>query len=373
MFGKKIIYFDNSATTNTKPAEVQKQCLMALKNLSANPGRSGHSLSILCAEKVFEAREKLAAYTGGDKVVFTSNCTEALNLAILSYKQPGGHIVLTENEHNSTLRPTKWMCDNYDMTYSVARCDSSGIVNADEIENLIKPNTCLVVCNAISNVNGDEADIENIAKVCKNKNIPLLVDGAQSIGHKKVDYFSLGVNMLAVAPHKGLYAMQGVGALVVDEGAHLRPLKFGGTGTSSLDLLQPADIPEGFECGTLPSANIFSVSAGIDFVEQNQSRIESTLKELTRIAISGLVDLGYDVYTKRENGVVAFNHKMHDSSIVSDYLNTNNICTRGGLHCAPIKHMALGTTKKGAVRVSFSVFNTQNEVEEFLQVMKKLK
>jgi len=373
-----MIYFDNSASSYTKPKCVQKAVLNALNFFTANPGRSGHKASIKTALEVEKVRSMVARHVGTteENIVFTLNCTDALNLAILGSFRTGGHVVCTENEHNSVLRPLNHLCElDNTFSYSVAgQTGKVGIIWAD-IEKEICENTYMVIANHISNVNGDMADITTIGQKLKERNILFLVDGAQGGGHFKYDMKKQNINFLSLAPHKGFYSPQGVGALCLNGDTNLSPIRFGGTGTNSLELVQPQESPERFESGTLNTPAILGFGEGINFVEENFSLIQEKLEDLTTYLHYELSQLPIDIYTKTENtsGVFAFNIPGIDSVDVANYLDEHfDICVRSGFHCAPLKHKSLGTLDGGAVRVSFSYFNTYQEVEKLVFAIKTL-
>lgn len=369
-----MIYFDNSASTLLKPKNVQRAVLSALTTFSANPGRSGHIEALKSAMEVEKVREKLKKYTNADEVIFTGGCTHALNLAILGFCREG-HIVCSENEHNSVLRPLEHLKENYNVTYSVAKqANKKGITWLD-IEKEVKNDTKLVVCNHISNVNGDVAEIEDIGHHLKEKGIAFLVDGAQGGGHFRYDMKKMGIDMLVFSPHKGFYSPQGVGVLLKSDKINLSPILFGGTGTNSLELHQPNFSPEKYESGTICAPAILGFGAGIDFVEENFVNIKEKMEDLTTYLHYEFSKLPIEIYTSTENanGVFAFNIPNMNSNEVATYLNDKyEICVRGGYHCAPFKHKALGTIEQGAVRVSFSIANTFQEVERLNLAIKHL-
>ncbi len=369
-----MIYFDNSASTLMKPKNVQRAVLSALTTFSANPGRSGHREALKTANEVEKVREKVAKNTNADEVIFTSGCTHALNLAILGFCE-SGHIVCTENEHNSVLRPLQHLKENKNVDFSIAFQSQKNGICWQDIEKELRPDTKLVVCNHISNVNGDLADIEKIGKNLRERKIAFLVDGAQSGGHFHYDMKKMCIDMLALAPHKGFYSLQGVGVLLKDENIALNPILFGGTGTNSLDLHQPDVSPDRFESGTIATPAIIGFGAGLDFVEENFDTIKEKLEDLTTYLHYELSKLPIKIYTSTENttGVFAFNVADLNSADVATYLNDKfEICVRGGYHCAPKKHLALKTLDQGAVRVSFSVVNTFQEVEKLIYAIKHL-
>ena len=369
-----MIYFDNSASTLLKPKNVQRAILSALTTFSANPGRSGHIEALKSAMEVEKVREKLKKYTNADEVIFTGGCTHALNLAILGFCHEG-HIVCTENEHNSVLRPLEHLKENYNVTYSVAKQANKKGITWQDIEKEIKNDTKLVICNHISNVNGDVAEIEDIGHHLKEKGIAFLVDGAQSGGHFRYDMKKMEIDMLIFSPHKGFYSPQGVGVLLKSNKINLSPILFGGTGTNSLELHQPNFSPEKYESGTICTPAILGFGAGIDFVEENFVNIKEKMEDLTTYLHYEFSKLPIEIYTSTENanGVFAFNIPNMNSNEVATYLNDKyEICVRGGYHCAPFKHKALGTIEQGAVRVSFSIANTFQEVERLNLAIKHL-
>lgn len=371
-----MIYLDNSASTWIKPKEVIKAINEALTKYTANPGRSGHQASVKTAMQVQEVREKLAKHfnaPSSENVVFTNNCSEALNLAILGMAKPNGHIICTENEHNSVLRPLNHLKNKGIIDFSVARQSKKTGICVDDIAKCLQHNTYMVICNHISNVNGDKAEIQEIGEFCKEQGLIFLVDCAQSGGHEIIDMQKNNIDMLSIAGHKGFYAPQAIGALLLSGRVLPEPIKFGGTGTNSLDLNQPKEIPDRYETGTLSTPSIIALGAGIDFVENHFEEIRNRLDDLTTYLNYELSKLPVDVYTQPENshGVLAFNIPDVHSNDFTNYLDEKwGICVRGGYHCAPEKHKALGTLEQGAIRVSFSYFNTYNEVSRLVLAIK---
>lgn len=373
-----MIYLDNSATTNVKPKSVYRAVYNALTKLSANPGRSGHTLSTMLAQKVYETREALCSFLNCDNaehIVFTENCTDALNLAILGTFREKGHIICSCNDHNAISRPL-FELTKKGLEISIAK--PKGIyLTKDDILPLIKPNTYMVAINHCSNVNGDTADIRSIGELCAEKCIQFLVDGAQSAGHLSLDMAKNHIDMLALAPHKGLYAPQGVGVLAFTNRAKISPIRYGGTGTESESTYQPITPPECYESGTLPSPSILGLKKGLEFVEKNQKEINDRIEDLSTYILYELSKINsVKVYTNIENaktGVIGFNIKDYDSAHVGEILSEKfGIAVRGGLHCAPLKHQQLKTTKQGIVRASLSYFNNFTECEKFIKAIKTL-
>lgn len=373
-----MIYLDNSSTTFVKPKEVLRYITLASTRWTANPGRSGHNESIQTAIEVEKTRAKLAEMfnlKSETNVIFTSSCTMALNLAIMGSVKHGGHIVCTENDHNSVLRPLEALKMRGEIEYTVARQSTPGTLTCEDIENCLRDNTYLVICNHISNVNGDTAEINKIGKLCKEKGLLFLVDAAQSGGHEKIDMQADNIDFLTLAPHKGFYSLQGLGVLLVKTPDRLSPIFFGGTGTNSLELIQPDSLPEKFEVGTLPTPAILALSGGLDFVKENYSAIREHLDDLTTFLHYELSSLPVEIYTATENakGVFAFNIAGLHSTDVSTYLNDKwGICVRGGYHCAAKKHESLGLLDRGAVRASLSYFTSFSDVQKLIIAIKAL-
>lgn len=375
-----MIYLDNSASTYIKPKEVTKAVLDGLTNYSANPGRSGHKASMKTAEKVFEVRKLLCDYLNADKpehIIFTQNCTESLNLGILGTYVKGGHVICSCNDHNSLSRPIFELEKQGLIEVSIVTPKKMHHLTAEDVEPLIKENTYLIAINHISNVNGDYADIDSIGELCAKKCILFMVDCAQSCGHIKIDMKKSHIDMLTIAPHKALYSPQGIGVFAFSLKANVKPIKFGGTGTESINIYQPTEYPETLESGTLATPNILGLGAGLQFVINNFNNICSKIDDLATFILFELSKIENVItYTHSSNvkfGVIGFNIKDVDSSEVSQILSDEyGICVRGGLHCAGLKHKALNTVNQGVVRISLSYFNNFTECEHLIKAIKKI-
>ena len=375
-----MIYFDNSASTIFKPREVVCAVANALRYISANPGRSGHAAAMRGAALISSARRKCAEFfglNGDDGVIFTDNCTGALNLAILGTARRG-HIVTTALEHNSVLRPLYALKSRGEVSFTVVNPCDTGAVTAGAIERAIRPDTYLVVVNHVSNVTGAIAPVTEIGRVCRRRNVLFLTDGAQSGGYVDVDMDEMNIDMLTIAPHKGLHAPQGVGVLLVGNRAKavLHPVRYGGTGTSSDELSQPADFPDGFETGTLPTPAIAGLCAAIGRCERDKRKDREIVNELSLRLRRGLKRIdGVEILSPENalSGITAFNTGDYDSGEVADILSSEyDICVRAGLHCAPLAHRYLGTLGRGAVRVSLGYDNTLREVDFFLRAVAEI-
>ena len=368
-----MIYFDNAASGGRKPDQVLNALSSSVK-VCANPGRSGHKLSIACATVVQDCRNALNMFFDGygfDRVVFTKNCTEALNIALLGVLKKGDHVVTTCMEHNSVLRPLEHLRKTGVITYDVCPLDENGNISPSDIQKLLKPNTAMVTITAASNVNGAIPAIAKIKQILP-KNVLLLCDGAQGCGHLDIKLQGAGIDLLCVAGHKGMLGIQGSGALLFSERVNPAPLLFGGSGSMSLSLDMPDFYPDGLEAGTLSFPAILSLLEGTRYLTLHLAQTQSRLLMLTAYFLKGLIASGkYTVYSiSNPCGIVAFKHKTLQSEYLADVLSTRyGIAVRGGLHCAPLMHEALGTLDGGLVRASFSHFNSEREIDKLLAAL----
>lgn len=369
-----MIYFDNSSTTYFKPKEVIQGVAATLKNLSINASRASHSLAIKAANALNSTREKAAEFfeAASERTIFTYGCTDSLNLAIFGSVIRGGHAITTAFEHNSVLRPLYLLYTSGIIDLTIVFPNNSGVISKNDIISKIKPNTYLIVMNSVSNVTGAQLPIEAVGRHLKNTNILFLVDGAQSAGYKKYDYSLF--DMYAVAPHKGLHAPQGIGILTLSKKARLKPFRYGGTGTLSSSLLQPNELPEALESGTLPLPNIIGLNCALNYTKRNFDVNAKKINTLGQYLLDRLRKLDYVVlYTNDgSSGIIAFNLPNKDSAQVCDELNKHGFCVRGGLHCAPLVHKYYGTTKTGMVRVSLGVDNTFSEIDLLINTLEQI-
>lgn len=370
-----MIYFDNAATSGTKPQSVIDAVEAALKNYSANPGRSGHQASVKAAEAVYRVREKVADFfnsSGAQNVIFTLNCTHSINCVLKGVLNKGDHIIVSSLEHNAVIRPlTKLKCN-----YTVAAVSNiNDDITVENFKRSIKPNTKLVFCTGASNVTGKILPIEKIGKLCREKGILFGVDAAQTAGVLEIDMKKMNIDFLCVAPHKGLYAPMGIGILICER--HIpNTIMEGGTGTNSLQTIQPLELPERLESGTINLPAVLGIGAGIDFVKRTTvSKLYSHEMELIQSIYNGLIKnqniLLYTPYPEPYSfvPVLSFNFKGNSSDEIADYLSDHDIAVRAGYHCAPSAHKQLGTLELGTVRVAVSGFNNKNEVLKFLKVI----
>ena len=374
------IYFDNAATSHPKPPSVIKAVERALTETNANPGRSGHRAAIEAARSVLSCREKLARLLGAAdpmNVVHCFNCTDALNLAIKGSLRVGDHVIATQLEHNSVLRPLNTLAKRKRISLTLVSPRPDGFVDPDDIRHAITPCTALIVCTHASNVTGAIQPVAAIGQVARSAGVRYLIDGAQALGGMPVDVRALGCDLYAFPGHKSLLGPQGTGGLYIADGLRLNPLREGGTGTDSHSLLQPDTLPERYESGTVNLPGIAGLAAGCDYIAPRLSQIMMHERELTQALFDGLAAMdGVTLYSPAQEagraGIVCFNVGDMSSAQVADTLSRRDIAVRGGLHCAPGAHRFLGTLNRGAVRASVGHENTFEEIEAFVQAVKEM-
>lgn len=369
-----MIYLDNAATSLIKPDSVKKAVVFAMEQYSANPGRSGHELSLRTGNKIFETRENIKDFFAAKNyhVIFTKNCTEALNLAIFGTVKAGEHVITTCYEHNSILRPLK-LLESIGVETTILDVDIQNLPAV--LESKIRDNTTLIITTFVSNVTGDVVDVKSISQICKKHKIKYLIDGAQACGHLPINMEEIGADMMAFSGHKGLLSITGVGGLLVKDFKNLLPLVYGGTGVDSENLLQSTGSVEGFEAGTIPTIPILSLNAGILFLKKNFSKINKIERNLCDFLYKNLKKIkNLTLLSKQESAnVFSFVIKDLDSSYVANVLNEKfGICVRAGLHCAPLVHKKFKTLDGGAVRVSVDFNNTIQELEYLIFALKSI-
>lgn len=374
-----MIYFDNAATTLHKPQEVIDAVIKAMTSMG-NAGRGNTSASMEASHIIFDTRENLAKLFNikdSSRIAFTCNSTEALNIAIKGTLTTGDHVITTMLEHNSVLRPLYEM-ENIGVELSIVQADKLGNISYDEIKSLIKNNTKSIVCTHGSNLTGNLVDIEKIGKICKEHNLLFIVDASQTAGVFPVDVEKMNIDILCFTGHKSLLGPQGTGGIFVKEGIDVTPLKSGGTGILTYSKTQPLIMPTHLEAGTLNGHGIAGLNAGIEFInkigmtkirkkEENLMwRFYNKVKELPHIKIYG------DFSKKERCPIVTLNIDNYDSGDIAEELLNYGVATRAGGHCAPLMHEALGTIEQGAVRFSFGYFNTEEEVDEVIKIIKNI-
>ena len=375
-----MIYLDNAATTRTKPPAVARAVLEALSSYG-NCGRGGHEGALSAARTIYETREKLAALLGcprADHVCFTQNSTQALNIAISGLLGPGDHIISTDLEHNSVLRPLYRLRDA-GAAVDFVPADRRGRLDYGGFERLLRPETKAVVCTHASNLTGDAVDIQRVGNFAGEHGLLFILDASQTAGVLPINMEAMGVSALCFTGHKSLLGPQGTGGLCLREGLEVRPFAVGGTGVQSYSETQPAEYPTRLEAGTLNGHGLAGLNAALDFLnETGVEAVHAREDALARRFYREVRDLpGVTVYGDFDAPVrapiVTLNIGTLDSAQVSDELAERfGIATRPGAHCAPRLHRALGTEDQGAVRFSWSYFNTEEETDQAAEAVRVL-
>ena len=375
-----MIYFDNAATTLQKPEGVEEAVIRALRS-AGNAGRGAHEPTLAASRLLYHTREKLAKLFGvsdPSRIAFTGNATEALNMAIQGIFRPGDHVITSVCEHNSVLRPLYLMGER-GVALSFIDVDDKGRLRYDLMEQLVRKETKALVLTHASNLTGNVTDLERAAAFAKKHGLLLVVDGAQSAGILPVSAEAMGIDVFCFTGHKGLMGPQGTGGIYVREGLEIAPLKVGGSGIHSFDQEHPALMPTALEAGTLNVHGIAGLGASVDDILQTGT--DTILKKemaLARRFICGIQDLPEihiygDLEAEIRTGIVSLNIGAEDSAQISDILwEDYEICVRAGAHCAPLMHKALGTVEQGAVRFSFSYYNTIEEIDIAIQALREL-
>lgn len=375
-----MIYLDNAATTLHKPQQVIDAVVHAMQSMG-NCARGTHEEALDAARTVYDARVRLASLFGCprvDHVAFTANSTEALNIAINGLIDPGDHVISTDLEHNSVLRPLYRLEAEHGAELSFVPADRLGNVDYADFERLMKPNTRAVVCTNASNLTGTVLDIERIAKTAHSHGALVIVDASQTAGCWPIDMKKMGIDVLCFTGHKGLMGPQGTGGICVKEGIEIRPFKVGGSGVQSYSRTHPAEYPTRLEAGTLNGHGIAGLGAAAKFIsETGVENIHARERSLMLRFYEGVKNIeGVTVYgdfTKDKTAIVALNIRDYESGEVSYELSQGyGIATRPGAHCAPRMHKALGTAEVGAVRFSFSFYNTEEEIDEAVRAVAEL-
>ena len=375
-----MIYLDNAATTLHKPQQVIDAVVHAMQSMG-NCARGTHEEALDAARTVYDARVRLASLFGCprvDHVAFTANSTEALNIAINGLIDPGDHVISTDLEHNSVLRPLYRLEAERGAELSFVPADKLGNVDYADFERLMKPNTRAVVCTNASNLTGTVLDIERIAKTAHSHGALVIVDASQTAGCWPIDMKKMGIDVLCFTGHKGLMGPQGTGGICVKEGIEIRPFKVGGSGVQSYSRTHPAEYPTRLEAGTLNGHGIAGLGAAAKFIsETGVENIHAKERSLMLRFYEGVKNIeGVTVYgdfTKDKTAIVALNIRDYESGEVSYELSQGyGIATRPGAHCAPRMHKDLGTAEVGAVRFSFSFYNTEEEIDEAVRAVAEL-
>lgn len=375
-----MIYLDSAATSYHKPNGVARAVAEAISHMG-NPGRGAHEASLDASRVVYGTREKMAELFGAEEasqIVFTANSTESLNIAIQGLVDPGDHVITTVMEHNSVLRPL-YLCQQRGVSLTILPFSAAGTVTPEAIEAVISSNTRMIVCTHGSNLTGDLNDLEAIGRVCKKHHLLFVVDASQTAGVFPIQIDSMNIDVLCFTGHKSLMGPQGTGGMCVRKGVRIRPLLVGGSGIDSYSKIHPQVMPTALEAGTLNAHGIAGLSAALDFIKKvTPDVIRQREEELTRRFVSQIKSIpGVKLYGNYEQfpraPILSLNILDYDSGEIADVLAQDyGIMTRAGAHCAPLMHEALGTKSQGAVRFSFSYFNTEEEIDQAANAIREL-
>lgn len=380
-----MIYLDNAATTLHKPQCVVDAVVTALTTMG-NCGRGAYSQAMAASQTIFKTRQELAELfhaAGPEQIAFSKNATESLNTAIFGLIDPGDHVVTTDLEHNSVLRPL-YQLEKKGVSLSFVTADKRGCIDYDEMEQLLLPNTKAIVCTHASNLTGNLLDLEKIGQIAKKHQVLFIVDASQTAGVFELDMQKMNIDVLCFTGHKSLYGPQGIGGLAVRQGLSIRPLTVGGSGVFSFEKAHPSVMPTALEAGTQNGPGIAGLGAGVRFVKETGiEKIRAYEQALVRIFYNEVSQLekvcvygdfsNIDDPSWQHAPVVSLNIKDVDSARIAYELEERfQIAVRCGAHCAPRMHEALGTKRQGAVRFSFSYFNTKEEVQLAADAVRQL-
>jgi len=375
-----VIYLDSSATSFLKPPQVAEAVFRSF-NTIGNAGRGAHAPTLNASRLIYDTREKLAALFGTpdpSRIAFTCNATEALNIAIHGAIHPGEHVITTACEHNSVLRPL-YLKEKEGTELTIIPADKKGRIRYDLLESSVKSNTSAIVLTHASNLSGNVTDLAFVSNFAKKHGLLLIVDASQTAGSLPINVVKMGIDILCFTGHKGLFGPQGTGGLYVREGLTLSPLKSGGSGIHSFDRQHPTDMPTALEAGTLNGHGIAGLNAGLDYIlSTGVKNIHAKEISLARRFVNGISDISDlklygDIDAPLRTPIISLNIGNMSSASVSDILwEDYEICVRAGAHCAPLMHKTFGTEKQGAVRFSFSCFNTEAEIDTAIQAMHEI-
>lgn len=375
-----MIYLDSSATSFLKPPQVAEAVFRSF-NTIGNAGRGAHAPTLNASRLIYDTREKLAALfdtPDPSRIAFTCNATEALNIAIHGAIHPGEHVITTACEHNSVLRPL-YLKEKEGTELTIIPADKKGRIRYDLLESSVKSNTSAIVLTHASNLSGNVTDLAFVSNFAKKHGLLLIVDASQTAGSLPINVVKMGIDILCFTGHKGLFGPQGTGGLYVREGLTLSPLKSGGSGIHSFDRQHPTDMPTALEAGTLNGHGIAGLNAGLDYIlSTGVKNIHAKEISLARRFVNGISDISDlklygDIDAPLRTPIISLNIGNMSSASVSDILwEDYEICVRAGAHCAPLMHKTFGTEKQGAVRFSFSCFNTEAEIDTAIRAMHEI-
>lgn len=377
------VYLDNAATSFPKPQQVIREVSYCIDKYCGNPGRGAHFFAMESAKRIYACRELISkTFNVGspERVIFTSNTTFALNLLIKGVLNQGDHVIISDLEHNSVWRPIYKLSKEGIIEYSVfnSMCGND-MANQTRIcsgiARLIRPNTKMILCTHASNICSYSLPLREIGAFCKRHKLLFGVDAAQSAGHLAIDVKDMNIDALCVPGHKGLYGIQGVGFLAVSDKLRLKTLLEGGNGLSSLEGEMSEELPERLEAGTLPTPSIVGLTEGIKVISElgidKISRHEKALFEYARNRLFKIKDIRVHV-PEYAGSVLLFSHKDISSEKLASLLGDKGICLRGGFHCSALAHKTIGTGESGAVRASFGIFNSSDDVDRLATALAEI-
>lgn len=371
-----MMYFDNAATTFPKPKSVVDSVNSAVLHYGGNPGRAGHNMAMRVSEKIYLIRKKVALTFNAEpqNVVFTQNCTMSLNIAIKGIMKENDHIICSCLEHNAVIRPIDKLHRDGKITYDIARVYSNDEETVNSFKQLINKSTRAIICTHASNVTGQKLPIKRLGQLCKENGLIFIVDAAQTAGVFHIDMKECNINMLCMPGHKSLYGITGSGILVLNDIDEVDTILEGGTGSLSVELVQPDFFPDKFESGTLNTVGILSIGAGLDFINQvGMDNIYMHEYKLCKYVYEKLreiknVRLYSNDYEKgKSSPIISFNIGKESSDSIVAMLNNMNCALRGGLQCSPLAHGYYSTLNTGMARFSPSHFTKSYEVEQFVK------
>ncbi len=372
-----MIYFDNAATSRKKPEEVYEAFNYYIREVGTSPGRGSYSLAIQASRMLYQSRKTVSSFFGGvnpNNVVFTKNSTEAINLFFNGFLKKGDHVLISPYEHNAVLRPLHRLKEKGVIDYTVLPEDVL-YTNRHSINKYIKSDTCLLAITLASNLTGQIVFSSELAQRAHNEGLKVFVDASQGAGKKLLNMQRDDVDFLAFTGHKDLLALPGAGGLVGMSDLQIEPLIQGGTGIHGESYVNPDAYPDSYEAGTLNMPAIWALKNALDYIDTNIDKITKNESELLDTIINELKkNSKIIIYNCDYNRVptFCFNVKGVPSNEVVKYLSENDVCVRGGIHCAILAHETIGTVETGAVRVSLNSFNSKADIKEFVRIIEEM-
>lgn len=375
-----MIYLDNSATTYPKPKSVIESFNNSMYHYGANAGRGFYNMAKKTSEQIFYVRKIIAEFFGcnnPENVIFTYNCTTALNMAIKGVAKKGGHFIISDLEHNSVLRTVEKLKNDGICDYSVAKVDYDDQITVSNFENCIRKNTVAIICTGASNVFGIITPYKKIGQLAHRNNIMFILDSAQIGGVVPVDINKDNIDILCCAGHKGLYGPTGTGVMIINNDELMSTIIEGGTGSNSMSYAQPDILPDRFESGTPNVQGIIALGKGLEFINKiGIEKIYKHEKELINYLRNNLINIDrielYGDIFLNSIPILSFNIDGMHSEEVAQQLSEYNIAVRAGLHCAPLAHKKMGTIERGTVRISPSIFTQKKDLDFLIKCVRKI-